>query len=190
MSVSHLMMPFDDTSSSRMSVSHPTLCQCGECSPQPAAFECQELHQTVIQRYISVIQLLCPTQQAHRCQQARQASCSQAGSSNQAEFGSLEQAMLQVQHLQLKQIMLLNCKLTQGFNTITHDMSDNQARLDAKFDAVRGAIGELCPELAEDRSQQKRRMLRRSSSRQPAPSIGSNPMPDVHRALTVCHCGV
>lgn len=68
-----------------------------------------------------------------------------AGAPNQVLFRGLEQAMLRIQRLQQRQ---MNLKLTQGFSDITQKMTDNQCRLEAKFNALTCAIGDLCKELA------------------------------------------
>lgn len=71
-----------------------------------------------------------------------------AGAPNQVLFGGLEQAMLRIQRLQQQQQRQMNLKLTQGFSDITQKMTDNQCRLEAKFNALTCAIGDLCKELA------------------------------------------
>lgn len=64
--------------------------------------------------------------------------------------------MLKFQHLQQKQIRMINMKLSRGFANITQQLADNQARIEAKFDAMTGAIVQLCTELKKDRAQHRR----------------------------------
>lgn len=63
--------------------------------------------------------------------------------------------MLQIQRLQERQVMVINSKLAQGFTNLSLQLAENRAWLDAKFDALTGVIGQLCTELAEERSQQR-----------------------------------
>ncbi|KAJ1182378.1 hypothetical protein NDU88_007570 [Pleurodeles waltl] len=130
-------------------------------SPQSTAFDVLGVQQPATPECIPVtrVRLLHPTQGARRHLQARQTSHSQTGSSNQVEFDGLEGHAASSAPA-AKQIRLLNCKLTQGFFNINQQMSDNQACLDATFDFLTEATGELSKDRCRQRSRKHKRATR------------------------------